>query len=289
MNPDNNQNNITDQPQQVPSVPQLENETPLDITIYPNSENQGNEMDSEKFPPQAPIQTPVNFDSAVSNQSSSTESLIQDKEQLPPIPSVSFTEPNLNPLPNIDNPQTNNAPLNSSNNQKVAIIGGILLGILTVSGISVYYLSTLSKPLQTQTFAPTITQALVPQIQNLTNSEYKLKIEAEIEKLNSIAMNNPINFEMNNINTTSIEFVGNEIFAIATEINEINSNSEETRMLNEKLYNNLTNLVAHLDLVLKTYKDSTMVSVNQRQQFQAEYLRLANEIATTNLEIKNLQ
>jgi len=327
MNPNPANNQITDNNNQpinpaptpssnqdqtpAPQVPQLENETPMDITIYPSNENPNINIEPEKLN-EVEIKTEPQ---AVTSISSNNE-----LPPLPPLPSINqqSVEPQTpvaptpvetistvnEPIPNLTQPVSLNTnpvatqenKINNQNTQKIAIIGGILLGILVVASISIYYLTSLtSKETITNnpiTSAPitTPTQAVTPTPirQNVTSSEYKLKIDSISQKYANVITNNPINLTSNVLSTETVKFVGDEIFALATEVNELNV-SPELSPVNTKLTQELNAQVQIYDNLLKDYKTSNTLSMNAKNKFTAESKASTDRLNLILLEIKNLK
>jgi len=327
MNPNPANNQITDNNNQpinpaptpssnqdqtpAPQVPQLENETPMDITIYPSNENPNINIEPEKLN-EVEIKTEPQ---AVTSISSNNE-----LPPLPPLPSINqqSVEPQTpvaptpvetistvnEPIPNLTQPVSLNTnpvatqenKINNQNTQKIAIIGGILLGILVVASISIYYLTSLtSKETITNnpiTSAPitTPTQVVTPTPirQNVTSSEYKLKIDSISQKYANVITNNPINLTSNVLSTETVKFVGDEIFALATEVNELNV-SPELSPVNSKLTQELNAQVQIYDNLLKDYKTSNTLSMNAKNKFTAESKASTDRLNLILLEIKNLK
>jgi hypothetical protein len=327
MNPNPANNQITDNNNQpinpvptppsnqeqtsAPQVPQLENETPMDITIYPSNENPNINIEPEKLN-EVEIKTEPQ---AVTSISSNNE-----LPPLPPLPSINLqsVEPQTpvaptpvetistvnEPIPNLTQPVSLNTnpvatqenKINNQNTQKIAIIGGILLGILVVASISIYYLTsltskeTITNNTATPTPITTPTQAVAPSPvrQNVTSSEYKLKIDSISQKYANVITKNPINLTSNVLSTETVKFVGDEIFALATEVNELNV-SPELSPVNSKLTQELNAQVQIYDNLLKDYKTSNTLSMNAKNKFTAESKASTDRLNLILLEIKNLK
>jgi len=327
MNPNPANNQITDNNNQpinpaptpssnqeqtpAPQVPQLENETPMDITIYPSNENPNINIEPEKLSEEEIKTEPQ----AVTSISSNNE-----LPPLPPLPSINLqsVEPQTpvaptpvetistvnEPIPNLTQPVSLNTnpvatqenKINNQNTQKIAIIGGILLGILVVASISIYYLTsltskeTITNNTATPTPITTPTQAVAPSPvrQNVTSSEYKLKIDSISQKYANLITKNPINLTSNVLSTETVKFVGDEIFALATEVNELNV-SPELSPVNSKLTQELNAQVQIYDNLLKDYKTSNTLSMNAKNKFTAESKASTDRLNLILLEIKNLK
>jgi hypothetical protein len=323
MNPtpsDNqNLNQTPQQPQdQTPQVPQLENETPLDITIYPSNENNQNPLEPQKVtdnltksddlqtanlisePINSIAPNPIPELNPVSDivEKSQTVEVSQD-QALPTLPTLNTQTPieTTNPVVNqfgFDPVESHESKNINPDIQKIAIIGGAIIGVILVAVLSYSLLAkpqniTESKPSEV-TQKQVVTKISNPEPENpvISLQDYQAKISAIDVKYQSIFTSNPMNLDKASPSLKTIEFIGNEIFALADEVNQINVTSN-LRAANSKYYNNLMSIVNHLDKVLKTFKESNSVDMKTRNEFLMELQKLQIQTANTVIEIKNLK
>jgi len=292
----NNTNNFSEVPTQPapnPSLPQLERETPMDITIYPSNENPENVSEPEKL-------TSNELDTAQPKIYENLTTSITDFNNVPASNELPNSESSPNPV--LQNTISNEEPLkvvseNSNiSTQKIAVIGGVLFGILIVAGVSIYYLSTLSKQTNTEKTQvgenqkPIVTQVEVqiPTKVELGIPEYKLRVDSIFTKYQNTISNNPINLNSNVPSFETIKFVSDEIFALAQEINELNLNPE-LNDVNIKLYNEMSTQVQSYDKLLKEYKTTNLISTQTKTAFLSETKASSDRINLLVNEIKNLK
>jgi hypothetical protein len=284
-NPSSINNNSEFENNTTPNLtPQLENETPLDITIYPSSENSEAPLDAEKIV-SSEIISPQNTSAPISENI--TSSIADFNSPINP--------PTNNVLINETLPASNSIK-NNFTTQKIAVIGGVLIGILIVSGVSVYYLSNISNvpntesQINTELQKPAITQieSKTPARAELEVSEYVLKIDSVYTKYQNLVTNNPINLATNNPSYETIKFVSDEIFALSIEINELNIKTELVD-INNKLYNELNTQVQNYDKLLKEYKSSNAISAQTKNIFLTENKASADRMNLIINEIKSLK
>jgi hypothetical protein len=273
---------------------QLENETPMDITIYPSNENPNTIEEPQKI-------------TEISNQIEiqPVTSISQELPPLPPLPTLNqeIKPTESLPIPNLTQTEViNNNPLSAQeskltnpNTQKIAIIGGVLFGILLVTGISVYYLTSMTTkkaPISDKIAAPVtpkpIPVPVIPVNQNITTGEYKLRIDSIFLKLNNTLKNNPINLSANVLSTETVKFVSDEVFALATEVNELNI-QPELASLNSRLNQELTVQVQIYDNLLKSYKTSNNLTPEMKNKFSTDLKASSDRLNLINTEIKNLK
>lgn len=308
------QNPIEPNPVTNTKLPQLENETPMDITIYPSNENPEVSIEPEKInESESKIQP-----QAVSSISPAPE--LPPLPPLPPLPSntaaqtpitpvqevkvaettpkVEETIPNLTqPTPITTNPVANQEnKLTNPNTQKIAIIGGVLIGILLVAGISVYYLTGLTNKNNSKNVAipvspkptPTPMPTPTPIAQNVTVAEYKLKVDSISNKYATLIKNNPVNLNSNVLNTDTVKFISDELFALATEVNEFNVPTELSN-INSNLYQELNSQVQVYDTLLKSYKTANSLNPNIKNKFLTDSKTSLDRLNLLLNEIKNLK
>lgn len=324
MNPADIQNNTPTNPAseqpQIPAVPQLQSETPLDITIYPNNENPEVNIEPQKISSQnfetsiapKPTETnnnetfsihpePVQVSSPETNfpVSEESKSVISDLNPSAPISNDSslkdLTFDTGNPENNLlGNPTQiqNNA---SSESQKIAIIIGVAVGIFTVGIASWYFLSGSKKQISNTNVAQDIKPA--PQVtppsslnpvQNLTLVEYQTKIDSLYNRYNNIVTSNPVDLTKATLSVESVRFISDEIFSITTEINELNI-PDSLKPVNQSLYIEYKNLVNNYDTLLMTYKASNTLNNEVKLNFNNS-IKISNEkIKAFVDQIKNLK
>ena len=295
VQPLNPQPEVTPVNNQSPLTPQLENETPMDITIYPSNENPNVSEEPQKL-----------NDTMLSSEVKPVTS-ISPLPELPPLPplSTNIQEPApqiTQPLPNLTETNIiNNNPVSSQeskltnpNNQKIAIIGGALFGVLLVASASVYYLTTLSKkttqPVNNPTPVSTATPSPLPApvVQKMTLGEYKLRTDSIFLKYSNTIKINPINLSSNVLSTETVKFVGDEIFALATEVSELNVPTELSTY-NTRLNQELNFQVQTYDNLLKSYKTANMLTVEMKNKFSTDLKASTDRLNLLINEIKNLK
>jgi hypothetical protein len=187
--------------------------------------------------------------------------------------------------------------------QKIAIIGGVAVGIILVAAGGIIYVAnrsetneinqtniSIEEPMQ-QIVAPTPTpvpMVEMPINQVLSASEYKLKVEEYYSKYLDIQAKNQLNLTSNVLSTETVKFISDEVFAIATEVNEL-SLPEELQPTNNVLHQNLQDVVSIYDELLKTYKDSNVLTPEMRNNFTTELNSTEDRLKLTTDSIKNLQ
>jgi len=331
-------------------VPQLQSETPLDLTIYPSNENPQQIIEPETFTMEPEKKSnPVNTISSENIEITTTpttetyinpapaalipsEEMLNQKsvsentqvahliENIQPTPATEMQGqplPPLPPLPDIKktlnfgeeaanstttenliaNPlQNKESFLNNVSNQKLITYGGIILGI-AVAGIiaSFIYISrqTQTKP-TTPTTTPTL-QTLAPIVvtpttptQTLTLEEYQIKIDALNTKYQTTISTNPLNLTSNVLSTETVKFIGDEIFAIATEIDELRV-PESAILSNSRLSQELKILVGTYDELLKSYKTSNALTNEMKTKFNTNLKASNDRLKVIFEEIKNLK
>jgi len=290
LNPVNNQGPLT---------PQLESETPMDITIFPSNENPNVSEEPQKI-------NEINNTTEVQPITS-----ISPNPELPPLPPLQpsiptpldVPTPSVNqPIPNlVETPTVNSNPVSpqenkliNPNTQKIAIIGGALFGVLLVASASVYYLTTLSKkattPVTTATPTSTATPTPIPTpvVQKMTLGEYKLRTDSIFLKYSNTIKNNPINLSSNVLSTETVKFVGDEIFALATEVSELNVPTELSTY-NTRLNQELNFQVQTYDSLLKSYKTANTLTAEMKNKFTVDLKASTDRLNLLINEIKNLK
>ena len=311
MNPADIQNNTPTNPDseqpQIPVVPQLQSETPLDITIYPNNENPEVNIEPQKISSQnfetsiAPKPTETNNNETFSTHpepaqvsspettfpvSEESKSVVSDLNPTAPISNDSslkdLTFDTGNPENNLSGNPTqiqNNA---SSESQKIAIIIGVVVGIFTVGIASWYFLSGSKKQISNTYVAQDIKPApqVIPPsslnpVQNLTLVEYQTKVDSLYNRYNNIVTSNPVDLTKATLSVESVRFISDEIFSITTEINELNI-PDNLKPVNQSLYVEYKNLVNNYDTLLMTYKTSNTLNNEVKLNFNNS-IKISNE------------
>lgn len=327
MNPadlqNTNQTNNTSEQPQTPEVPQLQNETPLDITIYPSNENPDINIEPQKIEPlvtetsiapstpeprlvqentvvteSKPILESVNSISEVQNTQIPTPNPINTNIQ------NTYTSENvLKDLsfnsPSAEEPFTSQVkptePGVNQESQKLAVIIGASLGVLIVGIGSWYLLAGSKKPAPTPTPSQNVTPAAQPTpistlnpIQSLTLTEYQTRIDSLYNKYNNVISSNPIDLSKATLSVESVRFVSDEIFSITTELNELNV-SNGLKATNQNLYNEFNVLVSHYDKLLMTYKATNTLTNENKLNFNNSIKASNDKLKTLIDEIKNLK
>jgi hypothetical protein len=324
MNPADIQNNTPTNPDseqpQIPAVPQLQSETPLDITIYPNNENPEVNIEPQKISSQnfetsiAPKPTETNNNETFSTHpepvqvsspettfpvSEESKSVVSDLNPTAPISNDSslkdLTFDTGNPENNLSGNPTqiqNNA---SSESQKIAIIIGVVVGIFTVGIASWYFLSGSKKQISNTNVAQdnkpapqVIPPSSLNPVQNLTLVEYQTKVDSLYNRYNNIVTSNPVDLTKATLSAESVRFISDEIFSITTEINELNI-PDNLKPVNQSLYVEYKNLVNNYDTLLMTYKTSNTLNNEVKLNFNNS-IKISNEkIKAFVDQIKNLK
>jgi len=344
INP-NNQN--TNQESSKAEVPQLQNETPMDITIYPSNENpevsiepqkiQSQPLISEESKPEAlesiapidsitpkqPTINPITFDTPVEatvtatptslplmgtlntsliNQNNSIESNFAPITQAKPVVEYSSntqnesipsapqpTQPNTetvqNPIPSeIPNSSVNSGLPNENflqnpTNQKIAIIGGIILGLFLVAGVFLFVFNgsknvlidkkdttTANQPAPVLTNLTANPPAIKQEIPVMSLADYQTRISDVYNKYQTLISSNQLNLVGNNLNLQTLKFVGDEIFALQSEVSQYNV-APEIKVYNNKVLAELYVLVSNYDDLLKSYKLSGNLTPEMKAKF----------------------
>lgn len=314
MYPDQNSNPQKNQPEQpvnptpsIPNVPQLENETPMEITIYPNNENASNQpqevklpedifsenlkmnvpqapsMDLPPLPPIEPVKSDLNFGS-----------------EPKPEPITEITPTQIpTPIPTPNPIEKKEDFLHNPANQKLALIGGSVLGVLLVGGLAALFITTNQQPIKTNPtpVSPAVlkplpnmnnSQATQPGIAVLSLSDYQLKVDTTYKKYQSLLSTNPISLNNGMVNIETIRYVGDEIFAISNELNDLEL-PDNLKVGNQKLVAEFNNLVASYDEIVKTYKTNNSLSPELKNKFNTFTKASNDKIKILIDEIKNLK
>jgi hypothetical protein len=290
-----------------PNVPQLENETPMDITIYPNNENASN----QSLEINATEQT--NPENTVIEHSPAEPITSIELPPLPPLPqspeitnkdlnfgSIPQPEPVTDITPSLNPVQKKEDFLHNPSNQKLALIGGIVLGVLFVGGLAAFFLTTNQQPQKTTTEPTTpITLQPLPNMDKpqvpttpaksvLSLSDYQLKIESTYKKYQTLITSNPVSLNNGMVNVDTISYLGNEIFAISTELNELNL-PDNLKVGNQSIVNEFNTLVSAYDEVVKTYKTSNSLPLELKNKFNTFTKASNDKIKILVDEVKNLK
>jgi hypothetical protein len=322
-NPANNQslNDTNNNQPHEAQLPQLEKETPLDITIYPNNENPNSITEPQKIESIAPLETfseiksennfsikpventvtsnPVQVELSTNNPVENTR-----PTNIPLVDEVPNPTPNpINDLSfnSVSNSSTTQLPEETSSlttpkpsSQKLTIIIGVITGIVIVGISSFYLLSNSNKPsaptqenLVKNQPPETPVSSLTP-TQNLTLNEYQLKIDSFYTRYNNTISGNPIDLTKATLSVDSVRFVSDEIFMIATEIDELNipANLKEN---NQKLSIEFKKLVNAYDVLLMNYKVSNTLNAETKNNFNVSIKTSNDNLKATVDIIKNLK
>ena len=177
------------------------------------------------------------------------------------------------------------------------MIAGIVLGVLFVGGIVSLYLmnnkpavvTAPTKPTAALNTTPMIkTTPTAPVIMKLTLTDYQMKVDSINTKYQNLITNNPININSSTLNIDTVRFVGDELFAISNEINELEV-SDELKIFNQRLSIEFNSLVSTYDEVVKTYKASSALTMDLKNKFLLNTKSSNEKIKNTVLEIKSLK
>lgn len=322
----NNQNNPTQNNEPQSKDLQLENETPMDLTVKfdePIEEPKPFSISSQPTQTYS-IQPDVKMETTTSSEPILKQAQVEPQPitpqpTLPPQPNTISEEisnpiqytlpkdiPNDTPANTISNPLQNlefskSKDISNPGIQKIMIIAGALLGVLIVVGVGFIFFSNnnqASTSTQDEVTNITQSQAIVPITTPVTNTletqsalsltEYQ-SIVGEIEtSTNSILVKYPINLSQNKIDPESVRFASEELFSNYQKIIELKF-PENAKASNEKLASTYQSLYQSYDLILKTFKESNTITQEARSKFTTEYNQAQTNLKNIFLEIKNLK
>jgi len=257
-------------PEQSPSTEiQLEDETPLDLTIKEEIKP------VSVFTPTAPvIQTDFNIEKTPT---------IETPETLQNIQYDATADYSLSSGTKNSNPDT----------QKVILVVAGILGALVVFGGGFYFLrsrteTNITPPLNQQPTTETTMQPVIPASQELSVSEYQKQV-ADIEsKTITTIKNAPINVNATTQNIDQVRFASDNLFANYQDLMQM-SVKEDIKPLHSQMIADYKLLVDSYDIVLKSLKETNKITPEARTAFSANYNKAVVAIDSTISKIEALK
>lgn len=257
---------------------QLENETPLDLTVKEEikpvveSRPTTNPLEVPVFTPTAPvIQTDFNIEKTISSTTSENSPSIQFDTTA----DYSLSSGTKNPSPD---------------SQKIILVVAGILGALIVFGGGFYFLRsrTETKSTQTLTQQPTLETTAKPIVSIINPDEYK-KLIAEIESKTITTLKNaPINVNATTQNIDQVRFASDNLFANYQELMQTNV-TDDIKPLHSQMVTSYKLLVDSYDIVLKSLKETNKITPEARTAFSANYNKAVVAIDDTISKIEALK
>lgn len=289
---------------------QLENETPMDLTVKFEEPLEPKPFSIAKTEPVTqptpsitpaveptpsitPALNPAEQLMASTSITPNTEPINQAPQTTNPIEQIVNVP---NPLKNLEFSKSND--ISNTGIQKIVIILGAVLGVVIVVGVGFFLLSNNNQPniqnttqvnnvVESAPIAPTVTPTLTV-VAVLPLAEYQAVISEIETNTNTILVKYPINLSQNKIDPESVRFASEELFSNYQKIVDLKT-PEGAKASNEKLAATYQTLYQSYDLILKTFKENNIVTPEAKTKFTADYNQAQSNLKAVFLEIKNLK